>query len=517
MGLLLWLPAHSQCGITQALKPWQVERLRVLEGELNQAFAKQDASHVQALLREQRLVLGVEAGYPYVPDNRTRLSTRTKWLTLEQTIAQAAKNVERQPEVFGHLGHMARGILPGTKGSPNLSPVAAGEYGLALLQLANQTTDEALRTRLLNMGLHTLDSLLLLRQGGATFPFLDLRGRLLQPPARFARYYPPIPHDTIALPPKGWLSYDYGTGQAYVANGNLMAIYAKAYQETNFPAYKLAGERLARHLLTQAPVYSMRYNAALVLGLCHAHTLLQDADYLQRATNVALLALIPAQLPSGYWPDSLDAQANSQATLITALAALYDRMPEDMPGRAKVLQALLRSARALLADYLRCGAAEEVRWVFQLQELTTRLPAGLQDSLRTLSGRILHTGNPWLEDTPMLATYARMLRLVKVQTQTNDNTDAPLPGTFTLEQFPLTPNPFSDYTLISFEIPERLPVRLEVRDTKGKIVANLLDEEKEAGIYHIRWDCSARPPGTYLFQLTIRGRGYLRKGQLVRQ
>jgi hypothetical protein len=55
-----------------------------------------------------------------------------------------------------------------------------------------------------------------------------------------------------------------------------------------------------------------------------------------------------------------------------------------------------------------------------------------------------------------------------------------------------------------------------VRDAKGKSVATLLDEEKEAGIYHIRWDSSARPPGTYLFQLTIRGRGYLRKGELVR-
>ncbi|MBX3102034.1 MAG: hypothetical protein KF690_05960 [Bacteroidetes bacterium] len=519
---IVWLgvcagSAAAQCDVTQTLKPWQVARLAALEGDLNLAFARNDSYRVQELLREQRLTLGVEAGYPLFAEQWIKLSTRTRWLTLEQVIVQAEKNLDKQPELFGQLGRMARGFLPGTQGSPNLSPVAAGEYGLALLQLANLSTDDTRRARLLNLGLHTLDTLMQLRQGGATFPFLDLKGRFLNPPPLLTRYYPPIPHDTVALPAKGWLSYDYGTGEAYQVNGKLMSVYAKAYAETNFPAYKQVGERLARHLLTQAPVAAMRHNAALVTGLCYAYSLLEDTDYLSRATAVTRLALLPAQLPTGRWPDSLDAQAQSQSDLVIALASLYGRLADTARVRPQVQAALLRAGRNLTAEYLRCGATADIRWVFVLQELTDQLPASFQDSLRVLSGRLLHTGTPWLDDIPMLATYARMLRFVKFQTQAADpSADTPPPGSLTLEQFPLTPNPFSDYTLVSFELPERLAVRLEVRDARGKPVATLLNETRDAGIYHIRWDCSGKPPGTYLFQLTIKGRGYLRKGELVR-
>jgi hypothetical protein len=49
------------------------------------------------------------------------------------------------------------------------------------------------------------------------------------------------------------------------------------------------------------------------------------------------------------------------------------------------------------------------------------------------------------------------------------------------------PNPFNSTTQIKFEIPEAGLVSLTIHDLLGKVVATLLNEEKEQGVYSVRW------------------------------
>ena len=52
------------------------------------------------------------------------------------------------------------------------------------------------------------------------------------------------------------------------------------------------------------------------------------------------------------------------------------------------------------------------------------------------------------------------------------------------------PNPFNQMTVISYGLPERSFVRLIVYDIRGRLVAELANEEQSEGWYHITWDAT---------------------------
>ena len=86
---------------------------------------------------------------------------------------------------------------------------------------------------------------------------------------------------------------------------------------------------------------------------------------------------------------------------------------------------------------------------------------------------------------------------------------------------PNFPNPFSDATVISFELPEEGMVSLEVFDTQGRNVQTLLDENRAAGPHQIKWDGrdakgSALPAGVYFYRLESGGYTQVRKMVIVR-
>jgi photosystem II stability/assembly factor-like uncharacterized protein len=62
---------------------------------------------------------------------------------------------------------------------------------------------------------------------------------------------------------------------------------------------------------------------------------------------------------------------------------------------------------------------------------------------------------------------------------------APRPAVFTLRQN--RPNPFSGRTRVEFEVPESGPVRLEVFDLEGRLVARLVDGLREAGRHEVEF------------------------------
>jgi hypothetical protein len=68
------------------------------------------------------------------------------------------------------------------------------------------------------------------------------------------------------------------------------------------------------------------------------------------------------------------------------------------------------------------------------------------------------------------------------------------------------PNPFNPSTKIKFNVPqevggERLEVSLKVYDVLGNEVVNLVNEEKPAGTYEVKFNGNGLTSGVYFYQL----------------
>lgn len=64
------------------------------------------------------------------------------------------------------------------------------------------------------------------------------------------------------------------------------------------------------------------------------------------------------------------------------------------------------------------------------------------------------------------------------------------------------PNPFNPSTVISFEIPSRNFVELKIYDLLGREITSLVNEEKDAGRYSIRFSGNDLASGIYFYRLT---------------
>lgn len=75
-----------------------------------------------------------------------------------------------------------------------------------------------------------------------------------------------------------------------------------------------------------------------------------------------------------------------------------------------------------------------------------------------------------------------------------------VPARFALH--PNYPNPFNPSTVIRYELPSGAKVRLAVYDVLGREVGLLVNEEKSAGVYSVRWDAAAgMASGFYFYRL----------------
>ncbi len=63
------------------------------------------------------------------------------------------------------------------------------------------------------------------------------------------------------------------------------------------------------------------------------------------------------------------------------------------------------------------------------------------------------------------------------------------------------PNPFNPTTTITYSIQEPGLVNIKVFDLTGQEVADLVNEEKEAGNYSIKFDASGLPSGIYIYKI----------------
>ncbi len=73
------------------------------------------------------------------------------------------------------------------------------------------------------------------------------------------------------------------------------------------------------------------------------------------------------------------------------------------------------------------------------------------------------------------------------------------PGRFILEQN--YPNPFNDRTLLRYQLPQDSPVRLQVFNLRGELIANVVDEVKKAGTYQVSFAAGDLASGLYVIRI----------------
>lgn len=64
------------------------------------------------------------------------------------------------------------------------------------------------------------------------------------------------------------------------------------------------------------------------------------------------------------------------------------------------------------------------------------------------------------------------------------------------------PNPFVTSTQISFEIKQNSHVNLSIYDLQGRLVTQLINEQKQVGVHKILWDDADATDAAYLIRLT---------------
>ena len=89
-----------------------------------------------------------------------------------------------------------------------------------------------------------------------------------------------------------------------------------------------------------------------------------------------------------------------------------------------------------------------------------------------------------------------------------------LPQTYSLGQN--YPNPFNPSTRIPFSLPKSERVTIEIYDLLGRLVARLLNEQKESGYYQVTWDAHGQASGVYLYRLQAGSFTQTRKFMLLR-
>lgn len=63
------------------------------------------------------------------------------------------------------------------------------------------------------------------------------------------------------------------------------------------------------------------------------------------------------------------------------------------------------------------------------------------------------------------------------------------------------PNPFNSFTVIKFDLPKDLKVRIIVYDISGRELTKLLDAEMKAGVHHVNFDCKVYSSGVYFYKM----------------
>jgi hypothetical protein len=108
--------------------------------------------------------------------------------------------------------------------------------------------------------------------------------------------------------------------------------------------------------------------------------------------------------------------------------------------------------------------------------------------------------------TPYTPTYYNLLISANIASPITDveRISNILPTSYMLSQN--YPNPFNPATNIEYSIPEKGIVKLQIFDILGRVVATLVDDVQDAGVYHSTWigktnNGIAASSGVYFYRL----------------
>jgi len=99
-------------------------------------------------------------------------------------------------------------------------------------------------------------------------------------------------------------------------------------------------------------------------------------------------------------------------------------------------------------------------------------------------------------------------------TDVTDNENFLSPNQFNLDQN--YPNPFNPTTTISFTLPERTDIHLEIFNIIGQSVAVVADGSYPAGTHNLTWDASGNPSGIYFYKISAESVTLTRKMVLMK-
>ena len=92
--------------------------------------------------------------------------------------------------------------------------------------------------------------------------------------------------------------------------------------------------------------------------------------------------------------------------------------------------------------------------------------------------------------------------------------DTSIPEKFTMA--PAYPNPFNPVTRIEYSIPTSSMVEITIYDLIGRELVQLVNENKDAGFYHVDWDASLISSGVYFVNMKTNKNSFSQKIVLIK-
>ncbi len=104
------------------------------------------------------------------------------------------------------------------------------------------------------------------------------------------------------------------------------------------------------------------------------------------------------------------------------------------------------------------------------------------------------------QDNNNAVDYQDMSGYFTINATTTGITDKiDLPKDFII--YPAYPNPFNNSTIISFKLPEKSQVKINVFNIVGEEVKILVNSEMQPGLHKIRWNADEVPSGVYFYAI----------------
>jgi Secretion system C-terminal sorting domain len=115
-----------------------------------------------------------------------------------------------------------------------------------------------------------------------------------------------------------------------------------------------------------------------------------------------------------------------------------------------------------------------------------------------------------VQDNNQTVNYQDMCSSFTIKATTTGITDkSNLAKDFVI--YPAYPNPFNNSTVISFNLPEQSPVKINVFNIAGEKIKTLVNSEMQPGLHKIRWNADEVPSGVYFYAIETKNSVETRK------